>query len=210
MQKTELEYIEMRLAELENERQSLLSKRTALLNSSNQLPQLNPSQKIDIYMGLFRGRDDIYAHRWQNKQGRSGYSVACHNEWCQGLCNKPQVRCMECVNQDFKRLDKHSIYGHLSGEQTLGLYPLLENDNCWLLAVDFDKSDWKTAAIAFFNACNEYSLPCSIERSRSGNGAHIWLFFETPILAKEARELGFILLNKAMEYHAGLSFESYD
>lgn len=200
----------MRLAELESERQRLLSKRAVLLNPNNNLSRLRSSEKIDIYMNLFRGRENIYAHRWQNKQGRSGYSVACLNEWRHGICNKPKVKCMECINQNFKKLDKRAIYGHLSGEQTLGLYPLLKDDHCWLLAVDFDKSDWKEAAIAFFNACNKYSLPCSIERSRSGNGAHIWLFFETPVLAKDARELGFALLNKAMEYHAGLSFESYD
>jgi hypothetical protein len=124
-------------------------------------------------MKLFRGRQDIYANRWQNKQGRNGYSVSCHNEWQQGKCNKPKVKCMECVNQAFKTLDQQAIYDHLAGKQTLGLYPLLEDNRCWLLAADFDKSDWQAAVSAFRKACRALNVPFSVERSRSGNGAHI-------------------------------------
>lgn len=206
----ELEIIDKRLSELESERQILLARRSALLNSNLTMLSLNTTQKIDIYMGLFRGRKDIYANRWQSKEGRGGYSVSCHNEWQQGICFKPKVKCTECVNQAFKLLDRSAIYGHLSGKHTIGLYPLLEDNSCWLLAADFDKSDWQVAVQAFRKACNELNIPCSVERSRSGNGAHIWVFFESPVLAKEARLLGFILLDKAMEFHAGLSFESYD
>ncbi len=208
--KIELQVIEARLAELEIEQQSLLAKRAALLNPDSSGARLSSSQKIDIYIQLFRGRQDIYANRWQNKQGRSGYSVTCHNEWQQGKCNKPKVKCMECTNQAFKTLDQKAIYNHLAGKQTLGLYPLLEDDSCWLLATDFDKSDWQAAVKAYQHACNELEIPCCVERSRSGNGAHIWVFFESPVSAKDARQLGFTLLDKAMEYHAGLSFESYD
>lgn len=128
MIKSELELVEVRLAELESERQSWLSRRAVLLNSSTSLSPLSSSQKIDIYMQLFRGRQDIYANRWQNKQARSGYSVACHNEWQQGKCNKPKVKCMECPHQSFKSLDQQAIYNHLSGKQVLGLYPLLQDD----------------------------------------------------------------------------------
>ena len=207
---TELKAIEARLSELEREREILLARRSALLDTNIAVLRLSSSQKIDIYMKLFRGRQDIYANRWQNKQGRSGYSVACHNEWQQGKCNKPKVKCMECVNQAFKVLDQQAIYDHLAGKHTLGLYPLLEDNHCWLLAADFDKSDWQEAVSAFRKACTALNIPCSVERSRSGNGAHIWVFFESPVSAKVARQLGFILLDKAMEFHAGLSFESYD
>ncbi len=207
---TELKAIEARLLELENERAILLTRRSALLDTSITLLRLSSSQKIDIYMKLFRGRQDIYANRWQNKQGRSGYSVACHNEWQQGKCNKPKVKCMECVHQAFKTLDQQANYDHLAGKYTLGLYPLLEDNRCWLLAADFDKSDWQEAVSAFRKACVALNVPYSVERSRSGNGAHIWVFFESPVLAKDARQLGFTLLDKAMEFHAGLSFESYD
>ena len=112
--------------------------------------------------------------------------------------------------QNTAPLDQQANYDHLAGKYTLGLYPLLEDNRCWLLAADFDKSDWKEAVTAFRRACAVLNVPFSVERSRSGNGAHIWVFFESPVLAKDARQLGFILLDKAMEFHAGLSFESYD
>ncbi|MCU7986547.1 TOTE conflict system archaeo-eukaryotic primase domain-containing protein [Shewanella sp. SW24] len=206
----ELRAIDARLDELAREREILLARRSILLDADLGTLHLSASQKIDIYMALFRGRQDIYANRWQNQQGRSGYSVSCHNEWQQDKCHKPKIKCTECVNQAFKLLDRQAIYDHLSGRQTLGLYPLLEDNRCWLLAADFDKSDWQEAVSAFRQACRELGVPFSVERSRSGNGAHIWVFFETPVSASAARQLGFILLDKAMEYHAGLSFESYD
>lgn len=206
----ELNAIEARLSELEGEREILLVRRSALLDTRITMLRLNSSQKIDIYMKLFRGRQDIYANRWQNKQGRNGYSVSCHNEWQQGKCNKPKIKCTECANQAFKSLDQQAIYDHLAGKYTFGLYPLLEDNRCWLLAADFDKSDWQEAVTAFRKACNVLNVPFSVERSRSGNGAHIWVFFQSPVPAKDARQLGFTLLDKAMEYHAGLSFESYD
>jgi hypothetical protein len=207
---SELEAIEARLSALESERELLLARRSALLDTNIVVLRLSSSQKIDIYMKLFRGRQDIYANRWQNKQGRSGYSVSCHNEWQQGKCNKPKIKCSECPNQAFKVLDQQAIYDHLVGRHTLGLYPLLEDNSCWLLAADFDKLDWQEAVSAFRKAGRELNVPFCIERSRSGNGAHIWVFFESPVKAKAARQLGFILLDKAMEFHAGLSFESYD
>lgn len=206
----ELNAIEARLSELESERELLLVRRSALLDTRITMLRLNSSQKIDIYMKLFRGRQDIYANRWQNKQGRNGYSVSCHNEWQQGKCNKPKIKCTECANQAFKSLDQQAIYDHLAGKYTFGLYPLLEDNRCWLLAADFDKSDWQEAVTAFRKACNVLNVPFSVERSRSGNGAHIWVFFQSPVPAKDARQLGFTLLDKAMEHHAGLSFESYD
>jgi len=206
----ELKAIEAKLIELDSERTILLARRTALLSTNIDTLRLSSSQKIDIFMKLFRGRQDIYANRWQNKQGRSGYSVSCFNEWQQGKCNKPKVKCTECVHQAFKPLDGQANYDHLAGKYTLGLYPLLEDNRCWLLAADFDKSDWKEAVTAFRKTCVALNIPFSVERSRSGNGAHIWVFFESPVPAKDARKLGFILLDKAMEFHAGLSFESYD
>ena len=156
------------------------------------------------------GRDDIHAFRWENKQGKSGYAVACHNEWQPGLCNKPKIKCSECTNKAYIALGSRSIYDHLSGAQTIGLYPLLADDTCQLLAVDFDKSDWQQAVKAFAQVCNANSIPCAIERSRSGNGAHIWIFFESIVLAKDARRLRFSLLDLAMENYPGLSFDSYD
>ena len=207
---SELELIELQLKEIELQRQRLLIRKQELQSQLGETPSLSSRQKVELFMSLFQGRIDAYAFRWQNKQGRSGYSIACHNEWKQGICNKPKVKCMECKHQAFKLLDDNAIHAHLTGKQTAGLYPLLSDNTCKLLAADFDKSDWKEAVSAFRKSCDKFKIPCYVERSRSGNGAHIWVFFQSPISASVARELGFLLLDKAMEFHSGLSFDSYD
>ncbi|RLV57737.1 DEAD/DEAH box helicase [Parashewanella curva] len=207
---SELELIEQQLKDLEQEKQKLLTRKAKLLSQTSIQPSLSSRQKVELFLNLFKGRIDAHAFRWQNQQGRSGYSIACHNEWKQGICFKPKVKCMECKHQAFKHIDANTIHSHLIGKQIVGLYPLLVNNTCWLLAADFDKSDWQEAVTAFRTSCIKFDIPCYVERSRSGNGAHIWIFFHTPIPASEARELGFLLLDGAMEFHSGLSFESYD
>ena len=171
---------------------------------------LSSQEKVNLFSSLFRGRCDVHALRWENKQGRSGYSIACANEWQKGICDKPRVKCSDCQNRSFLAMDEKGIYEHLSGKQTVGLYPLLPDNNCLLLAVDFDKSDWKIAANAFRKGCVDIGIPCAVERSRSGNGAHVWIFFDGPISAQAARQLGFMILDQAMDSHAKWSFESYD
>ncbi|MCL1079836.1 DEAD/DEAH box helicase [Parashewanella spongiae] len=207
---SELELIEQQLKDLELQREKLLARKKILLNQPASGKLLSSREKVALFLNLFKGRMEAHALRWQNQSGRSGYSVACHNEWKQGICFKPKVKCSECKHQAFKTLDDNAIHSHLIGKQTVGLYPLLNDNTCWLLAADFDKSDWKEAVSSFRHSCQFYKIYCYIERSRSGNGAHIWIFFETPIPASKARELGFLLLDKAMEFHSGLSFESYD
>lgn len=210
----EIEKIDLRLQALEEEKSRLLSRKTELESATTELAArpttLSAKEKVALFQKLFGGRDDIFALRWENKAGKSGYALACHNEWHAGLCNKPRIKCGECSNKAFKTLDVNAIYGHLSGKQTIGLYPLLLDDSCQLLVVDFDKSDWQQATRAFADVCNELKIPIAIERSRSGNGAHIWIFFENKVTAKDARRLGFGLLDRAMERYPGLSFDSYD
>ena len=215
---TELEALEARLLALELEKQSLLERKWQLVAAEQVNDQTMPpievpvstGDKIALFRSFFRGRDDIFAVRWENSQGRRGYALACENEWRQGICYKPKVKCGDCRHQAFPPLDDRAIYAHLSGKTTLGLYPLLRDDHTWLLAVDFDKSDWQKSVQAFRSVCEEYAVPCLVERSRSGEGAHVWLFFKQPVPAVLARRLGFALLDRAMEQHAGLSFESYD
>ena len=210
----ELHSIKLRLQQLEDEKQQLLQRQDALNNLSKhdkpEANQLSTDQKVHLFKELFKGRTDIFANRWQNSKGRSGYSVACYNEWVSGKCNKPKIKCSECAYQRFKALDEQAIYDHLTGKQVVGLYPLLENNRCYLLAADFDKTGWQAAVKAMAQACAAFSIPYALEISRSGNGAHLWIFFSEPVLAKEARALGFCLLDKAMEIHPGISFESYD
>jgi len=211
---TELKEIEIRLKEIEEEKQQLLHRQELLNDLRLQVKpsanSLHTDQKVLLFQSLFKGRADIFANRWQNKQGRSGYSVACHNEWVPGKCNKPKVKCSECTHRRYKALDKQVIYEHLSGKKVIGLYPLLEGNTCYLLAADFDKTDWQSAVQAMAKACNEYHLPHALEISRSGNGAHLWVFFSEAVQAKDARALGFGLLDKAMDIYPSISFESYD
>lgn len=214
----EIDVINQKLSELERERDMLIKKRetltqqqASLSGGSTNIPiSLSVNQKVDIFKTLFKGRSDVFAHRWQNTKGKSGYSVSCHNEWRQGICNKPKIKCNECSNRQYKPLDEQAIYDHLAGKLIVGLYPLLPDNTCHLLAADFDKSDWQETVKATSQACLQYNIPHAVEISRSGNGAHLWIFFSEPVPAKEARLLGFGLLDKAMEIHPKLSFESYD
>ena len=205
--------INARLSELEQEKQQLTALREELQRSKPTPPtshSFSPEQKIAIFRGLFRGRTDIFANRWQNQQGRSGYSVACNNEWVQGICNKPRIKCLDCTHRQFSKLNDQVIYRHLAGQQVVGLYPLLHDNTCYLLVTDFDKGSWQDEVMAMSRACNEYGVPHAVEISRSGNGAHLWIFFDYKVPANEARLLGFGLLDKAMEIYPNLSFDSYD
>lgn len=148
-------------------------------------------EKVTLFRSLFRGRDDVYALRWQSSSsGRSGYAPACANEWRPGLCEKPRISCRDCNHRELLPLSDAAIYGHLAGEHTIGLYPLLDNDHCHLLAVDFDEQDWRDDARAFLRSCLQLAVPAALEISRSGEGAHVWVFFEEAVPAREARQLG--------------------
>lgn len=213
-----LQDIDKRLAELAQEREALIALREAVVqrqsavqNSAQQLPvYLSTDQKVQLFKKLFKGRQDVFARRWQNSKGRSGYSFACHNEWLPGTCDKPRIKCTECQNRAYKALDDQVIYDHLAGKQIIGLYPLLADNTCHLLAADFDKQDWQDAVRAMAQTCLQLNVPHAVEISRSGNGAHLWIFFSEFVLARDARLLGFGLLDKAMDIHPNLSFESYD
>jgi hypothetical protein len=179
-----------------------------LLSSDRELQyqqEFSAAQKVELFMHLFQGRTDIFAQHWKNLKGRSGYSVACENEWAPKLCHKPKTKCMECANQRFNQFNKHVIYQHLTGKKVVGLYPLLQDNTCQLLAIDFDKSDWKEAISAVIRVCSDLKIPHVVEISRSGQGAHLWVFMSEPFPAKDARLLGFAILDKAMELYPDLS-----
>lgn len=100
--------------------------------------------------------------------------------------------------------------GHLVGDHTIGIYPLLLDETCWLLAVDFDKKTWQEDATAFLAVCSELNAPAALERSRSGNGGHVWIFFDRPIPATTVRKLGCTILTQTMESRHQLGLDSYD
>nr|VFJ90650.1 MAG: hypothetical protein BECKLFY1418A_GA0070994_101242 [Candidatus Kentron sp. LFY] len=192
-------------------RQTLQHRKTAPTPIRAHSEQFSTVQKVKLFRGLFEGRPDVFARRWENPaKGRSGYAIACHNEWRHGLCHKPRIKCGECQNRRYRPLDERAIHSHLTGRQVVGLYPLLPDNTCHLLAVDFDKTGWRDAVKAMARACGSFDIPHAIEISRSGNGAHLWIFFSEPVPAQEARVLGVALLHEAMEIHPGLSFDSYD
>jgi hypothetical protein len=169
------------------------------------------ASKVRLFRDLFRGREDVFAVRWEKHgRNRSGYSPRCANEWQHGICGKPKVRCGECPNQAFVALDHRQLLGHLQGRQVVGIYPLLPDDRCWLLAMDLDRGSWRADVQALASTCRSLGLHPAIERSRSGNGAHIWFFFTDPVPAAQARQLGFTILTATMAQGAAIGVDSYD
>jgi len=199
---------EERLALL-NERQGLITQHEAELAQNFNL-HASPESKIDLFLSYFKGRNDVYPFRWESKNGKSGYSPACWNEWQPKVCNKPKISCTDCKNQNFKVPDHKAIYGHLKGIKTVGIYPLLSDNSTYLLAADFDKEDWLEAVSAFATTCESLNVPYLLERSRSGDGGHIWIFFSEAVTASDARRLGNGLLRKTMELYPLLSFDCFD
>lgn len=167
--------------------------------------------KIRLFMSLFRGREDVYAKRWENpKKGTAGYAPVCLNLWRSGICGKPKTPCAKCNNRSYAQLDKTVVENHLRGRVVVGSYPMLPDDTCHFLAMDFDKSDWPKDVTAIREVCLEFTIPIAVERSRSGNGCHVWFFFDHPVEAKLARKFGTALLTCAMDKRHDITFESYD
>lgn len=223
-----------RLTALERERAEVLAEINTLRSVWNEeaaaikaVPSANAGDLIDrnstiekkiaLFRRLFRGRSDVFPIRWENHTtGRSGYAPACANEWQRGICEKPKVKCSACPNQAFRAVDEVSIDRHLRGTDTngapfvMGVYPMLADNTCSFLAADFDEGEWRRDVFAFRETCQRHKIPVAVERSRSGNGAHAWIFFEEPIPAASARRLGAFLITDTMERVPDIGFGSYD
>ncbi len=176
-----------------------------------------PVAKIALFRSLFRVRDDVYARRFESKRtGKSGYAPACANEWVRGVCEKPRVKCADCPHRRFLPLTDDVVRWHLSGCDpdgepfVAGGYPLFQDETCAFLAIDFDKSEWSADSKAYLETCRRMQLPAALERSRSGRGGHVWLFFEEAIPAALARRLGSSLLTETMERRPDVGLDSYD
>lgn len=177
----------------------------------------SPEAKIALFRSLFRGREDVYARRFESKRtGKSGYAPACANEWVRGICENPRIKCAECPHRRFLPVSDDVIRWHLSGLDAEGqpfvaaVYPLLQDETCFFLAVDFDKAGWRDDAAAFAATCRRLGLPIAVERSRSGQGAHVWFFFEEAIPATLARRLGSHVLTETMDERPDVGLDSYD
>ncbi|QEN04558.1 DEAD/DEAH box helicase [Thiospirochaeta perfilievii] len=180
---------------------------------------LSTMEKVKLFQSLFRGRTDVYPRRFETQHGKSGYSPVCTNQWKSGLCNKPKIKCTECNNRNFEIFSEETIYYHLKGhkagesqdkEFVAGIYPILQDDTCYFLAIDFDKKEWENDIKATVQTCREIGIDYALERSRSGNGAHLWIFFDEPIPCDVSRKLGTLILTKTMEKYPELGFNSYD
>ncbi|WP_311767269.1 TOTE conflict system archaeo-eukaryotic primase domain-containing protein [Burkholderia cenocepacia] len=172
--------------------------------------RLSTDEKVALFRRLFQGRTDVYPVRWQSKAGKSGYSPACANEWRPGICEKPRIKCSDCGHRLLMPLSDQIIYDHLAGRHTIGVYPLLADDTCHFLAVDFDDADWREDSLAFRLSCAELGVPAALEISRSGNGAHVWIFFRSAVPARDARRLGTAIISRTCARTRQLKLASYD
>lgn len=161
----------------------------------------SPAEKIALFRALFSGRDDVFALRWQNdRTGKSGWSPAVVGGWANS--KRP--------DRSYEPVTDAVIERHLAGEIAAGLYPLLRDDRCRLLACDFDGGSWALDALAYLDACRTAGLPAVLERSRSGDGGHVWIFFSGPVAAADARKVGAAMLRRAMASRAEIDLASYD
>ena len=185
---------------------------TEIEETGSEVTKRSPTHaKVALFRSLFAGREDVYPKRWENAgTGTAGYAPVCANEWQRGVCHKPRVSCGACPNQAFLPVTDEVVDGHLRGRHTIGVYPLLVDDTCRFLAADFDKATWQHDAGAYLAVCRARGVPAALERSRSGNGAHVWILFEEPVAASLARRLGAHLLTEVMERNPDIGFGSYD
>ena len=214
----ENKYLKAELAAIKGEKSVVLP--VSRIVPTDSLPSINKNstseEKIKLFRSLFVGREDVFARRWYSPtSGKSGYQPVCGNEWNEEYCDKKKHKCSACPNRKLMPLTNKDIYDHLAGKDkygrdVIGLYPMLKDETCKLLCLDFDEEDFKEAVSAFRRVCEMYNVPISVEISRSGNGAHIWMFFEEAITSATARKLGTSLLTKAMENNESVTFKSYD
>ena len=168
-------------------------------------------EKIGIFRSLFLGREDVYPIRWERADGRKGYSPRGERDWLAYNAARPEDR--ERIDRETKTylpLTDQVVRAHLKGEITIGVYPLLQDESCWFLAADFDKSSWQEDTIAFLRTCTKNAVSAYLQISRSGKGGHIWIFFEQKLPATLARRLGAFLLTQTMESRHQIGLDSYD
>ncbi|MBQ6336284.1 MAG: DEAD/DEAH box helicase family protein [Ruminococcus sp.] len=193
---------------------------TASATTTNDRSAINKYSSVDskirLFRKLFSGREDVFAQRWYSKTTeKSGYQPVCENEWAEGICDKKTYKCSVCPNRKLLPLSDRAVYNHLVGKDeygrdVIGIYPMLTDDTCRFLCADFDDAEFEKDVAAYRSVCEDLNLSVSIERSRSGNGAHAWIFFEEAVPAASARKMGTIILTKAMQLRGELSFKSYD
>jgi len=216
-----VEQIKARLAALEEEKDRLL-RELKLLSAAKPLldpigvlasekPLTTQEERVALFTRLFRCREDVFPKMWENqKTGARGYAPACKTEWLRGICSKPKIKCSECQNRAFISFDESVIRSHIQGAVTVGTYTIRDDDTCIFLAADFDKEHWSVDILSYKAAAKDMGVEVYIERSRSGAGGHAWIFFQEPVSARIARQLGMLILTNAMTRRHNIGFDSYD
>ncbi len=214
-----------KIAKLEQENQRLreLLTQYGIVDMPPVQSEALTGQHAMLLYTLFRGRKDVYSRRSINKDGHGVYYPVCENFWKSGMCPKrdgKKVKCAECSNRVWAPLSQRVLLSHLQGQKedgadVVGIYPMLPDETCNFLVFDFDNHDgealdWKNEVDTMRQICTRLEVPCMVERSRSGNGAHIWLLFTEPVPAETARKFGAALLTKGAEFVNIKTFQSYD
>ena len=190
-----------------------------IVDNRNQLNKsMGMSELVALYRELFYGRQDVFAVRWDNeKAGTHGYVPKCKNEWDRNICGKSmriKGACKKCAHKENQEIADQFIQQHFTGTGrnalVMGVYPLLEDETCRFLAIDFDKKNWQEEILIAKSIYEEYGIKSYIERSRSGNGGHLWIFFSEPIEARLARKLGTKVLETAINRNGSSKFDSFD
>lgn len=212
--------IEAELRSIDQKKKLLLQQLYELkaAQSQSEVPSsFSTLEKLQLFNDLFVGRRDVYARGFQSKKyNKIGYTPACANVDNVALCQRGRIRCSDCPNRVFDQFDLRAIKMHLQGQDekgrpfVAGLYPLMPDDTCKLLVVDFDSDNYQTESLSFLSVCDRYHLPAYLERSRSGNGAHVWFFFKDFVKASVARKMASLLLEATMAEHSSVTLASFD
>jgi len=223
--KSEADAVTTRLDRLRSDLARLSPVAAVPVSDAGQPQAIKPTstrEKLEQFCYLFQGRADVFPRRWENRKKKTaGYSPACFNDFISGVCpkkerttgsssNRSRVSCGECPSQAFIPVDEQQVLRHMQGRHVMGIYPMLEDETCWLLAADFDRESWAEDISAFSATCRQLGVPVAIERSRSGKGAHAWFFFTSPVRASTARKMGCFLITETMSRRHDLSMASYD
>lgn len=169
-----------------------------------------PNNQINIFRCLFKGREDVFAVRWE-KSGKSGYMPAYQYDPYHYRVHKMNGGTFaNYPHKNYSPLIDKEIQKHLNGNQQIGIYPLLTDNTSWFLVADFDKQNWKQEAVNFLNACKTKKLPAYLERSRSGNGGHVWIFFDKPYPAFRSRKIFISILEQSGSFSIFDKSSSFD